>query len=146
MAFRDQHEHSLDSKDRLTIPARYRAQLAEGVVLLKSLDPCVGIYPPAAYARFSERYLAGLNPLSRQGRMIVRRFHAHSRDESLDAAGRLRLPRHLIEHAGLQRACVVVGADDHLEVWHPGRWREHEAEIEAQVGEMTKQLEAGWGA
>ena len=45
MAFRGQHEHSLDAKDRLTIPARFRAALDEGVVLFEELDPCVSIYP-----------------------------------------------------------------------------------------------------
>lgn len=143
MAFRGQYEHSLDSKDRLTVPARFRAALDEGVVLLESLDPCVAVYPVGEFARFAERFLAGLNPLSRKGRMMVRRFHARSHDESLDSAGRVRLPRHLIDHAGLDGACVVVGVDDHLEIWHPERWAEHDAEIDAEAEEMAEELAAG---
>jgi len=143
LAFRGQYEHSLDSKDRLTIPARLRAALDEGVVLLESLDPCVAIYPVGEFSRFAERFLAGLNPLSRKGRMMVRRFHARSHDESLDSAGRVRLPRHLIDHAGLDRACVVVGVDDHLEIWDPERWSAHDAEIDAEAEEMAEELAAG---
>jgi MraZ protein len=143
MAFRGQYEHSLDSKDRLTIPARYRAALDEGVVLLESLDPCVAIYPVSGYARFAERFLAGLNPLSRKGRMMVRRFHARSHDESLDSAGRVRLPRHLVEHAGLEDSCMIVGVADHLEIWSPGRWAEHDAEINAEAEGMAEELAAG---
>jgi len=142
LAFRGQYEHSLDSKDRLTIPARFRAALDEGVVLLESLDPCVAIYPVSEYARFAERFLAGLNPLSRKGRMMVRRFHAHSHDESLDSAGRVRLPRHLIEHAGLEGPCVVVGVDDHLEIWSRERWAEHDAEIDAEAEGLAEELAA----
>lgn len=143
MAFRGQYEHSLDSKDRLTIPARFRAALDEGVVLLESLDPCVAIYPVAEYARFAERFLAELNPLSRKGRMMVRRFHARSHDESLDSAGRVRLPKHLAEYAGLAGTCVIVGVDDHLEVWDPQRWAEHDAEIDAEAEGMAEELAAG---
>jgi MraZ protein len=84
--------------------------------------------------------LGGLSPLGRRGRMMVRRFNATAQDESLDSAGRVRLARHLIEHAGLRGACVVVGADDHLEVWSPERWSEHYAEISEQAERMAEEL------
>jgi MraZ protein len=143
LAFRGRYEHSLDSKDRITIPARFRAVLDEGVVLLQSLDPCIALYPVGAYTRFSERFLAGLNPLTRDGRMMVRRFNASAHDERLDSAGRVRLPRHLIDHANLSGACVVIGVDDHLEIWNPERWAEHEAEIGSQAEALAEQLAAG---
>lgn len=143
MAFRGQHEHSLDAKDRLTIPARFRAALDEGAVLFEELDPCVSIYPVAAYDILTQAHLESLNPLTKKGRMMRRRFHARSHDESLDSAGRVRLPRHLIDHAGLSGTCVIVGVDDHLEVWSPERWREHDAEIEAQADEIAESLGSG---
>ena len=143
MAFRGQHEHSLDAKDRLTIPARFRAALDEGVVLFEELDPCVSIYPVGAYAELSANYLSSLNPLSKEARMMRRRFHARSHDEGLDSAGRVRLPQHLIDHAGLEGACMIVGVDDHLEVWNPARWAEHDAEIDAQADRMAESLAAG---
>ena len=101
MAFRGHYEHSLDSKDRLTVPARFRAALADGVVLSAGLDPCVEIYPTAGFAHFEEQVLGELNPLSRAGRMMRRRFHGRSHDESLDSAGRVRLPKHLVGYADL---------------------------------------------
>ena len=143
MAFRGQHEHSLDSKDRVTIPARFRAALSEGVVLLESLDPCVAVYPIDRYEALSERFLSGQSPFSRKGRMMQRRFHARSRDESLDTAGRVRLARHLIEYAGLEGPCLVVGVDDHLEIWNPDRWAEHDAEIDAQAEDIAEELASG---
>jgi MraZ protein len=145
VAFRGQHEHSLDAKDRLTIPARFRAALDEGVVLFEDLDPCVSIYPVSAYTELSANYLASLNPLSKDARMMRRRFHARSHDESLDSAGRVRLPQHLIDHAGLEGACMIVGVDDHLEVWNPARWADHDAEIDAKADRMAESLAAGTG-
>lgn len=130
-AFRGQYDHSLDSKDRVTIPARFRAAMADGVVLAQGLDPCIEVYPVAAYAEVEERFLAGLNPFDREGRMMQRRFHARSVDESLDSAGRIRIARQLIEHAGLEGRCVVVGVMNRLEVWDPERWAEENARLDA---------------
>ena len=103
MAFRGQYEHSLDSKDRLTIPARWRGQLADGTVLVAGLDPCVEVFSPRGYDDWTQRFLADLNRLGKKGRMMYRRFNASAQDEALDSAGRVRLAGHLIEHAGLDR-------------------------------------------
>ena len=146
MAFRGHYEHSLDSKDRLTVPARFRAALADGVVLCAGLDPCVEVYPTAEYTRFEQTVLSELNPLNRHGRMMRRRFHGRSHDETLDSAGRVRIPRHLIGHADLAEGpCVVIGVADHLEIWNPDAWATHEAEIDETAAEIADQLAAGSG-
>ncbi len=143
MAFRGQYEHSLDSKDRLTIPARFRAALSEGIVLVAGLDPCVELYTPQGYEEFSQRFLAELNPLSARGRMMSRRFNASASDEALDSAGRVRIARHLIEHASLDGPCMVVGNANRLEIWSPARWTEHYADVDAQAEQMAEELAAG---
>jgi transcriptional regulator MraZ len=140
MAFRGRYEHSLDAKDRLTVPARFRAALAEGVVLFAGLDPCVEIYATQDYESFHDRFLSGLNPLSSAGRMMRRRFNADAEDEKLDAAGRVRLAKHLIGHAGLTGPCVVVGVADHLEVWDAEAWAKHNAEVSSAAGAMAEEL------
>jgi len=142
LAFRGQHEHNLDAKDRLTIPSRLRAQLADGVVLVAGLDPCVEIWPQEGFNDFARQILAGLNPLSSKARMLRRRFHANAQDETLDSAGRLRVAKHLIAHGDLEGSCVVVGADDHLEVWSPERWAHHSEEMEAQASAVAEELAA----
>jgi MraZ protein len=144
LAFRGHYEHRLDSKDRLTVPARFRAALADGVVLSAGLDACVDVYPTAEYARFEQQVLAELNPLSRHGRMMRRRFHGRSHDETLDSAGRVRIPKHLVEHATLQEGpCVVIGVADHLEIWNVGAWADHDAEIDATAAEIAEELAGG---
>jgi MraZ protein len=144
LAFRGHYEHSLDSKDRLTVPARFRAALADGVVLSAGLDPCVELYPTAGYAQFEQHVLGELNPLSRKGRMMRRRFHGRSHDETLDSAGRVRIARHLIEHARLEEGpCVVIGVADHLEIWNGKAWSEHDAEIDETATEIAEELAGG---
>jgi MraZ protein len=142
LAFRGQHEHSLDAKDRLTIPSRLRAQLADGAVLVAGLDPCVEVWPREGFNRFAQQILAGLNPLSSKGRLLRRRFHTNAEDEKLDSAGRLRVAKHLIAHGELDGQCVVVGVEDHLEVWSPERWSKHSGEMEAQASAVAEELAA----
>ena len=144
MAFRGHYEHSLDAKDRLTVPARFRSALADGVVLSKGFDPCVWLQTTAAFERLSDRFLSPHSPFGRDARRLRRRFHGGSFDEKLDSAGRLRIPKPLIEHAGLSGSCVVIGAGEYLEVWDAETWAKQEAELDAEAPEIAEGLaEAG---
>ena len=76
--------------------------------------------------------------------MMRRRLHSRSHDETLDSAGRVRIPSHLIEHAGLDEGpCVVIGVADHLEIWAPEAWATHDAEIDATAAEIAEELAGG---
>jgi MraZ protein len=140
LAFRGLYEHSLDSKDRLTVPARFRSALADGVVLSKGLDPCVDLYTPEAFERVSDTYLAPHSPFSADARKMRRRFHGGSFDEKLDSAGRVRLPKPLLEHAELDGPCVIVGAGDNLEIWKAETWARHQKELDSAAAEIAESL------
>ena len=62
---------------------------------------------------------------------------------SSDLAGRVRLPKPLIEHAGLSGACVVIGAGEYLEIWDAAAWAEQEEELDASAPEIAEGLAAG---
>src|SRR6478735_1856735 len=98
MTFRGLHEHSLDPKDRITVPAQYRAALSDGVVLMMGIEPCVEIWPSAIAEQMEASTLSALNPMSRDARRLQRRFFSHSESLDLDSAGRVRLSKQLIEH------------------------------------------------
>jgi MraZ protein len=144
LAFRGIYEHSLDSKDRLTVPARFRAALAEGVVLSKGFDPCVWVQTTRAFEDLSDRFLSPHSPFGRDARRLRRRFHGGSFDEKLDSAGRVRIPKPLIEHAGLSGPCVVIGAGEYLEVWDATAWARQEQELDDEAPEIAEGL-AGAG-
>ncbi|HEV7942570.1 MAG TPA: division/cell wall cluster transcriptional repressor MraZ [Solirubrobacteraceae bacterium] len=139
MAFRGTFDHTLDAKNRLTVPARYRAALADGVVLAMPVDqqPCVGVWRPQEYERYTARALAELPPLSPRLAELERFFYGSSHDAELDAAGRIMVPSFLSEHAGLSKEVVVVGAGDRLELWTKDRWEEHRPTLLGGVAEIT---------
>ena len=145
MAFRGIYEHSLDSKDRLTVPSRFRAALSDGVVLSKGFDPCVWLHTPTEFESLSDRFLSPHSPFGRDARRLRRRFHGGSFDEKLDSAGRIHIPKPLVEHAGLEGACVVVGTGEYLEIWSAEAWAKQEEELDAEAPEIAEGL-AGTGA
>jgi len=101
VAFRGLYEHSLDSKDRLTVPSRFRAALSDGVVLSKGFDPCVWVHTTEEFEQLSDRFLSPHSPFGRDARQLRRRFHGGSFDEKLDSAGRIRVPLRRRRHWGV---------------------------------------------
>ena len=140
MAFRGHFHYSLDAKNRLNVPPKFRAAFSEGVVLAKALEPCVGIWTPEAFRRFTESFLPDLNPLSSERRKLTRYFAANSFDAELDAAGRLTLNPALLEHAGIEREVVLAGVLDHVEVWDRDRWLADQGELDAEVVQIAESL------
>ncbi|HEU0251071.1 MAG TPA: division/cell wall cluster transcriptional repressor MraZ [Solirubrobacteraceae bacterium] len=143
MAFRGTFDHTLDAKNRLTVPARYRATLSEGVVLAMPVDlkPYVGVWRPEDYERYTERSLAELPPLSARLTELERFFYGSSQDSDLDAAGRIMVPGFLGEHAKLQKDVVVVGAGERLELWDRTAWQEHRPALLGSVAEITARVD-----
>ena len=142
MTFRGLHEHSLDPKDRITVPSEYRTALAEGIVLMKGLEPCVEVWPALAAEAMESGTLSGLNPLSRDARRLQRRFFNHSATSKLDSAGRVLVPKKLIEHAGLDGRCVISGMGSKLEIWSPEEWLAEDEENEKQTPALAESLAA----
>jgi MraZ protein len=137
LAFLGQFEHNLDAKDRLTVPSKFRAALSDGVILLAGLDPCVWIFPASGYEGFSGQILGGANPLSPDGRKMRRHFFGKANDEDLDSAGRVHIPKALIDHAGLEGGCVLLGMNDYIEVWNAERWPEFDADTKETVSDVA---------
>jgi MraZ protein len=134
-----EHEHSLDDKNRLTLPAKLRAAFEDGVVVTRGLDGCLFAYPRAEWEQMADR-IKRLDPLRSQARLMQRHFFAGAAQGELDRQGRLVLPPALIEHAGLTREITVAGVHDHLEIWDRAKWREQLREVEGRAEDVAERL------
>jgi MraZ protein len=134
-----EHDHSLDDKNRLTLPARFRASLGEGVVVTRGMDGCLYAYAADDWQGLAERIRA-LDPLSREGRMMQRHFFAGAVSADLDKQGRMVLPASLLEAAGIEREVTVAGVYDHLEIWDRAKWRVHLHEVEGSAEDVAERL------
>ena len=140
MSFRGHYEHSLDAKNRLSIPARFRASFSSGVVLAKDPETCVAVWTPETHEAIIERAFAGLNPMGSEYRKLSRFYQGNSFEMELDASGRVTLPAPLLAHTGIEKEVVVVGVGDHLEVWGRERWQQEQEALDAEIGEVTERL------
>jgi MraZ protein len=95
LAFRGIHDHSLDAKNRLTVPSRFRTQLSGPIVLSKGLERCLQVFPEQVFDSIAEAALANVNPLSPQARELDRYLFGNSTPTELDSAGRIMLPEGL---------------------------------------------------
>jgi MraZ protein len=137
MAFRGHFDYSLDAKNRLNVPAKFRAAFSSGVVLAKALEPCVAVWAPDTFERWTESFLSNLNPVSPERRKLTRYFAGSSFDAELDSAGRVMVPGFLLEHGELRKEVVVTGAGDCLEVWDRGAWSAYNASLSDELPDIT---------
>jgi MraZ protein len=137
MAFRGTFDYSLDAKNRLTVPAKFRASLSEGVVLAKGIERCVQVWTPRAFEAYTGAALQGVHPLSDQARKLNRFFSANSFDTELDSAGLVLVPAFQLEHGELRKVVVVTGACDCLEVWERGDWSAYNTSLSDELPDIT---------
>ncbi|MDP9293945.1 MAG: division/cell wall cluster transcriptional repressor MraZ [Actinomycetota bacterium] len=140
MAFHGTFEHTLDAKHRLTVPSKFRGALAGRAFLVKGVDRCISVYPEQTYSAMTHAALAGLNPFSPEARELRRFFNANAEDVELDSAGRVMLPRTHLEHAGIDRQVVILGAGDSLELWDRETWKTYETDLTARAPDLTAAL------
>ncbi len=136
------HEHTIDDKNRLTLPAKYREAFKDGIVVTRGLDGCLFAYRRPDWDRLVESRLAPLDPLSPETRRLERFFYAGAAEAELDKQGRVMIPAQLIEHAKLGREVVVAGVNDRLEIWDRAAWRKELAEVEGSAEHVAERLAA----
>jgi MraZ protein len=140
--FLGEYEHTLDEKNRLTLPARFREEFADGGIVTRGLDGCLEVFTQEAWSRFISVRLEGLDTFSREARQMNRFVFAGATEALPDRQGRIVLPPALLEHAGLTREVVVAGVRDHVEIWDRTTWRKHLEEVEGSAELVAERLAA----
>jgi MraZ protein len=137
-----EYEHTLDDKNRLTLPARFRQAFTDGIVVTRGMDGCLFAYTREDWDRLVQTRLATLDPLSKEGRRMQRFFFSGAAETELDKQGRVGVPGALLQHAELGRDVVVAGVHDHLEIWDRDAWRRELAEVEGSAEHVAERLAA----
>ncbi len=134
------YDHTLDDKNRLTLPAKFREAFLDGVVVTRGLDGCLYAFRRADWDRLVDSRLSTLDPLSPGGRRLQRHFFSGASEAELDKQGRVMIPAQLIEHAKLGKEVVVAGVNDRLEIWDRAAWRKELAEVEGSAEDVAERL------
>jgi MraZ protein len=136
------HSPRLDDKGRLILPAKYREELAEGLVLTKGQDGCLYVFPAEEFQRITGALRAA--PMTAKAvRDYSRVLFASASDEELDRQGRITIPPGLREYARLDRDCVVIGANTRLEIWEASAWASYLEQQEPAFSAASEEVLPG---
>jgi MraZ protein len=131
------HEHTIDDKNRVTLPAKFREAFGRDVVLARGIDRNIDVYPRGTWEASMAR-IVELDSLTREAREMKRYVFATAAVVELDKQGRVLVPADLAGHAGLGKDVVVAGVHDHVEIWDRVHWTDHVSSIEGSVGDVAE--------
>lgn len=113
--------HNIDEKNRLVIPSKFRNELGEKFIVTRGLDKCLFVYSIVEWNKFAEK-LKTLPFTQRDARNFTRFLLSGASDCEFDRSGRICITSPLIEYADISKECVIIGANDRLEIWSKENW------------------------
>ena len=128
--FLGEYEHTLDTKGRLAIPARFRSQMDHGAVLSKGMGNCLSIYTLERWEQKSNELITGMT--TDELRDFERRIYPSASEVELDAQGRVVVPAKLRTYAKLETNVTIVGVRDHVEIWDRVTWQAYQERLETE--------------
>ena len=140
--FLGEYQHTLDPKGRVILPAAFREELGDGLVITIGMDHCLTVHPRADWARVVEG-LRALRTTDRRERMFARMLLSSAHPEALDKQGRITIPGRLRDYAALAKDVTVVGSDARIELWNTSNWADYRDQAMADFANTEQPFEMG---
>ncbi len=138
--FLGDHQHTLDAKGRVSLPAKFRAEMTGKMVVAQGLDACLYVYPADEYNAFVAE-LAARADFDPRVRKVRRFFTSGATETEFDSAGRISLPLVLREYAGLTKDVAVTGNGTRIEIWDAAAWNEYKSGgDQGSIEDLAKEL------
>lgn len=128
--FVGEYRHNVDTKGRLAIPFRMRSELERGAIVTRGVDTCLTVYTREEWDMLAAK-IAALPMSDPKARRFSRFFLAGAAEVEFDKQGRILLPAHLREYAGISNAVVVAGVYNKIELWNEAAWEKQSADVDA---------------
>lgn len=138
--FLGEFAHTIDDKGRLTIPAKFRDDLASGVVITRGLDGCLWAYSRSEWEQLAEK-ISRLPTTNQAARNFSRFMFANAFDSIPDRQGRVLIPQNLRDYANIESDTIIIGVMNRLELWNPTQWGEVLAAVEEDPEAIVAQLQ-----
>ncbi|MBP3851506.1 MAG: division/cell wall cluster transcriptional repressor MraZ [Erysipelotrichaceae bacterium] len=137
--FMGEYGHNIDRKGRLIMPAKFREELGEHVVVTRGLDGCLYVYTSEQWMEVYKR-LSALPTTNKNARWYQRMVLSKASECEMDSQGRILIPSSLTSLAGLQKECLIIGMANHLEIWAKDRWESLEEQQSDLFEDMAEEL------
>jgi MraZ protein len=138
--FLGQYEHRIDPRGRVAIPAKFREELKQGLVLCQGFDQCIIVYPLKVWQKMAGELTAPL--IAKESRRRISRFIFSSAFiEELDRLGRVLLPAPLRQYASIKDIAVIAGANTYVEIWSKENWDAEKSLMDAEARGIAERME-----
>ncbi|HLR62215.1 MAG TPA: division/cell wall cluster transcriptional repressor MraZ [Lentibacillus sp.] len=137
--FMGEHQHNIDTKGRIIVPAKFREDLGDSFVVTRGLDKCLFAYPMDEWKLLEEK-LKKLPLTKKDARAFTRFFFSGAVECEVDKQGRINIPQPLRQYAGLDKECVVIGVSNRVEFWASENWEDYFNDSEESFGEIAENL------
>lgn len=134
-----EYKHSIDTKGRIIIPAKFREKLSDHFIVTRGLDGCLFGYSLEEWGKV-EAKLAELPLAKRDARKFTRFFYSAATECKIDKQGRINLPQTLIDFAGLEKTCYLVGVSNRIEFWSEENWINFTEEAESSYEDIAEDM------
>ena len=134
------YEHSIESKNRLSLPSRIVSKINEDVVVSKGFDGCLELRTLSAFEVYSEK-LMQLSQNKKDSRIVIRQLLANAIDLSLDSAKRILIPNSLLAESNITKDVVIIGLGNKLEIWDKGTYQKFKQETDVTYAEIAEKID-----
>lgn len=138
--FLGEYLHTFDTKNRVSIPSKFRKDLGRVVVVTRGLDHCLYVFSRKAWEKEARSYASEVNG-SAARRGLARLFLAGSSEVEVDGSGRILIPDHLKAYAGVKEKAVVAGVADRVEIWEEKAWKAYTTAIERDAESFAEKVD-----
>ena len=137
--FMGEYHHNIDDKNRLVIPSNYRSNLGETFIITRGLEKCLYIYTEAVWQKIVDK-LASLPFTKKDARVFIRSFFSAAASCNLDRQGRINITSQQAIHANITKECVIIGANDRIEIWSKENWDQFNEEYSEMLEDVAEHL------
>ena len=137
--FIGEYRHSLDAKNRMIVPSKFREQLGDTFVVTRWLDGCLTIYKESQWIALTEK-LETIPMTNKAGRDFIRMLMSKAVECSVDNQGRIQLSQALLDAADIDKKVCVIGASNHVEIWSEEKWDAYNEENAESFTEEAESL------
>ena len=136
-----EYRHTIDDKNRLSLPSKFRKEMGKTVIVAPGLDSCLFVFTMEQWDRISGRLsVSDSSMLSADNRSFNRYLLGGAVEVDVDAVGRMLLPEHVRERGKLKDKVVFIGVRDRVEIWDESLWQTYSAEVERKADALAEKL------
>ncbi|MCC6323686.1 division/cell wall cluster transcriptional repressor MraZ [Candidatus Nomurabacteria bacterium] len=134
-----EYTHTLDDKNRLSLPMKFRKEMGKRVVIAPGLDACLSIFTEKEWDKISAK-LSESSMLQTDNRSFSRFMFGQAVDTEVDGNGRILIPEHLRERSKLGSKVVVIGVQNRAEIWNEKLWNTYKQSVDSQADALAEKL------